>query len=318
MTAPATETAVAGAVATQTLFDIIRAAYVARQLLARRALLATRQAWGTVDPDNFRPSWAGGVGQLILTIVQQAQAQAADEADRTVTAMLLAQGIDPTRAARIDPYAFSGASDGRDLATLLELSNAYALRQISGGQTVDQSLALAGRWLEMVVGTQISDASRIGTSVSTTTRTHVDGWYRLLNPPSCSRCAVLAGRWYRWDAGFERHPRCDCGQVAADDGSLDNRPELWTPEAYFESLSPTAQSRVFTKDGAQAIRDGADIGQVVNARDGMYTAAGHVLTHSGIKHRHGGVRLMPEQIYREAHGSRTEAIRLLTRFGYLQ
>lgn len=38
---------------------------------------------------------------------------------------------------------------------------------------------------------------------------------------------------------------------------------------YFESLDPVEQERIFTKAGAQAIRDGADINQVVNARRGM-------------------------------------------------
>src|SRR5690348_18342012 len=38
----------------------------------------------------------------------------------------------------------------------------------------------------------------------------------LLNPPSCQRCAILAGRWYRWSQGFLRHPRCDCVNLPAE------------------------------------------------------------------------------------------------------
>jgi hypothetical protein len=77
---------------------------------------------------------------------------------------------------------------------------------------------------------------------------------------------------------------------------------------------------VFGQAGAAAIRDGADLGQVVNARRGMYTAAGRSLTVESTTRRGvapGKVRLMPEQIYREARGDRDEAIRLLKRFGYL-
>jgi hypothetical protein len=50
----------------------------------------------------------------------------------------------------------------------------------------------------------------------------------------------------------------------------------------------------------------------------MYTAGGQQLTRSarGIRGA-GGVRLMPEQILREAKGDRSEALRLLKRFGYL-
>lgn len=44
------------------------------------------------------------------------------------------------------------------------------------------------------------------------------------------------------------------------------------PTAYFRSLSESDQNRIFTNSGAEAIRLGADPGQVVNARAGMSTA----------------------------------------------
>src|SRR5699024_5290276 len=43
-------------------------------------------------------------------------------------------------------------------------------------------------------------------------------------------------------------------------------------KAYFDSLSPDEQDRIFTKAGAEVVREGADIGQVVNVRRGMHTA----------------------------------------------
>jgi hypothetical protein len=293
--------------------------YVARQLLARRAVLAARRAWSHTDPDDIRGSWQRGVGGAILTMTTGAQAQAADMADRSVTAMLAAQGISQAASAPIDPRGFAGvASDGRDLASLLELANVTALRQIGAGVKVSDSLAIAGRWLGLVVGTQVSDAGRMATSVSTAAREHVTGWYRVLNPPSCDRCAVLAGKWYRWDAGFERHPRCDCGQVPAFDGSLDHL--ISSPQAYFDSLSTAAQDATFTPAGAAAIRAGADISQVVNAKRGMYTASvggrdvlATTTGNGGVR----GLRLMPEQIYRVANGDRTDALRLLQSNGYL-
>lgn len=80
---------------------------------------------------------------------------------------------------------------------------------------------------------------------------------------------------------------------------------------------------MFTKDGAKAIRDGADPGQVVNARRGMAVSAGRTVTTEGTSRRGfarsrlgGAVRLMPEQIYRDA-SSREEAVRLLRLHGYL-
>jgi hypothetical protein len=40
------------------------------------------------------------------------------------------------------------------------------------------------------------------------------------------------------------------------------------PQEYFDSLSEADQDRIFTKAGAQAIRDGADVSRVVSARRG--------------------------------------------------
>jgi hypothetical protein len=95
------------------------------------------------------------------------------------------------------------------------------------------------------------------------------------------------------------------------------------PKLYFESLSGPEQDRIFTKVGAQAIRDGADIFQVVNARRtkaGMYTAGGlKYTTESTTKRgRKRGPRLMPESIYKIAGSDRAEAIRLLRFHGYLK
>jgi hypothetical protein len=110
--------------------------------------------------------------------------------------------------------------------------------------------------------------------------------------------------------------RCDCIHIPAREDSAD---DLRTdPKRYFQSLSAAEQDRVFGKAGAESIRHGADLSQVVNARSGMYSAGGMQLTSTAAATRGAaGVRLMPEQILREANGDRTEAIRLLKRFGYL-
>ena len=64
--------------------------------------------------------------------------------------------------------------------------------------------------------------------------------------------------------------------------------------------------------------------QVVNARRGMYTAAGRSLTHTGVtagalagKRLGTRTRLMPEEIFRQSNGDRDDAIRLLRQHGYL-
>jgi hypothetical protein len=112
---------------------------------------------------------------------------------------------------------------------------------------------------------------------------------------------------------------CDCIHIPSREDSAD---DLQTsPRAFFRSLGAAEQDRVFGKAGAEAIRAGADIAQVVNARQGMQTATvfgrSALVTTTARRRSSARVRLMPEQILLEAKGSRDEAIRLLKLHGYL-
>ena len=128
---------------------------------------------------------------------------------------------------------------------------------------------------------------------------------------------------------------CDCRHLPS--GQMEDGPTGDARE-YFESLSEAEQDRIFTKAGAEAIRNGADISQVVNARRGMYTTTGYdgkqwKFTREGTTRRgsygsgfrsprYEGVqqpkaprRLMPEQIQAIAR-DKEEYLRLLERYGY--
>ena len=101
-----------------------------------------------------------------------------------------------------------------------------------------------------------------------------------------------------------------------------------------------SQEDIFTAAGAKAIRDGADINQVVNARRGMSTAqiAGRdvLVTSEGTTSRgfagallgdlekrggryrsSGRPRIMPDSIYAAADGDRDAAIRGLKANGFI-
>jgi hypothetical protein len=153
--------------------------------------------------------------------------------------------------------------------------------------------------------------------VAVAARPKVKGYVRMVSAGACSRCIVLAGKRYRWNAGFLRHPNCHCRHIpAAEDTADDLRTD---PRKTFDAMSEDEQEKAFTAAGAQAIREGADMGRVVNARRGMYTAGGRrftteATTRRGVNRR---VRLMPEQIYTEAKGNRDEAIRLLRLHGFI-
>lgn len=104
-------------------------------------------------------------------------------------------------------------------------------------------------------------------------------------------------------------------QAARDEGLVDD------PYEYFKSLDEAEQDRIFTKAGAQAIRDGADISQVVNARSGMtpngnFTVSG-TRGRAGAGLKRGQRRMTPESIYPQANGSRDRAIELLKEHGYI-
>jgi hypothetical protein len=297
---------------------------VAQQHYAQQVAIASGVAgtvggfWSQLDLADLARSWASGIGARIVALVTGGQLLAARQADPYLARALAAQGVPGGTDTRVIPAALAGiASDGRDLASLLFEPVITVKQQIGQGIAPPVAKAAGAVQLDMIVRTQIADAGRVADGVGITARPQVTGYVRLLVPPSCARCVILAGRRYAWNDGFERHPRCDCRHIpAAEDTGDDLRTD---PQAYFDSLTPAEQDKAFTKAGAEAIRDGADIAQVVNARRGMYTAGGRAFTTESTtrRGRRKGARLMPEQIYREAAGDRAEAVRLLQAHGYL-
>lgn len=252
--------------------------YRARRRLIRAVAKESRQAWRRVDPTNIVGSWRAELGRL-LVVLAGAQLAAAESADGYLTEVLAAQGIDPAAEGRLVASTLSGvASDGRDLAGLLYQPAVTSLVAIGQGADVRRALAGGYASLDMIVRTQVADAGRAADAVVTAARPGVTGYRRMVVGKTCGRCVVLAGKWYRYNAGFDRHPRCDCVHVPAREDTAD---AIQTnPRAWFDSLTPAEQDKQFTKAGAESIRLGADISQVVNARRGAYglTPAGARIT----------------------------------------
>lgn len=276
---------------------------------------AAARAWDQV-PLGALDSWQPA---KLAAQIAAVQLVAGRDADSYVTAALTEQGIDPAAVGAVSPRSVAGvAGDGRSLVTLLDEPRIAAKVRIGQGMPARRAWEMSRETVRLMAVTAVQDAGRGAVAVAQVARPAVTGYVRMLNPPSCSRCAVLAGRHYKWNAGFARHPRCDCRHVPATE---DTAGDLTTdPGAYFESLPPGEQDRIFTGPGAQAIRDGADVAQVVNARRGMQPAQlfGQQLriTTAGAARR-GAPRLMPESIYQIAGDDRAEALRLLRLNGYL-
>jgi hypothetical protein len=178
-----------------------------------------RRLWRQVLPGDLDGSWQRVAPQLVA-YTAGAQLAAARTAADYVPAVLAETGQRDDPDARVRPEAFAGtAYDGRPLDTLLEGGIRQAKAKMKGTITRDgdvttytpgagaQEAMIGGRqWLETALRTVVTDAARDATAVQIATRGGV-GWVRQVNPPCCSRCAVLAGKWFAWNQGFLRHPR---------------------------------------------------------------------------------------------------------------
>lgn len=232
----------------------------------------------------------------LLSIVTVYQRAAAMDGAISVGQMLDEQNISAPLDGRVNTDRLGGAaSDGRPLGSLLEQAQD------------DAAFAL-------IVATQLQDAARIAAGVSITGRPGVFGYTRMLNTPSCARCVILAGKWFGWNAGFARHPLCDCRHVPAAESDHELRTD---PNLAFKA----GEVRGLTQAETKAIQDGADMSQVINARRSIYMdPAGRKFTRESTTKRGvaaGVHRPTPETIYQLAGDDRDAAIRGLKKYAYL-
>lgn len=283
--------------------------------------------WQRVTPSDVN-AWQDLIVPASRALVA-GQMRAAQAADDYLTAALAEQDAAVRATARVNPAGFAGMANGPvPVADLLDLPRIGALEAIGQGAPASAVLAAAGQRLQTFALSLVQDAGRQAVSTGIAARPTV-GWRRMVNPPCCERCAILAGKWFRWNQGFQRHPRCDCTHIPAAEDSPGN---VGTdPDALFAS----GQVRGLRDAEARAIADGADPIQVVNARrgrgnDGMTTTEGTtrrgvasraIRASGGTERRTGGrrrvVRPTPEAIYQQA-ASREEALQLLERNGYIR
>jgi len=326
----------------QTIIEAAAAHYAYGKQVQTRALRDITRMWVTVDRNNIIDSWTAKAGAAAMLVAQAQQATAEDSIEYSA-AVMEAEEIDPPQhqilAAGFAGIAYPLGDRQRQPIGLREsiASPAYkALRAIKTGYTTDRAMGIGLDNLLLRSQMQISDAARQAEGVAMTAAPVRMHYVRMLNPPSCSRCAILAGKTYRAQEAFRRHPGCDCRHIPMTEALAGDM--TTDPYQYFNSLSAQDQDKYFKPSDAQAIRDGADIFQVVNARSGTYTSEGGALaTYYGTTKRGywGGteslankvsgdryrravrVRLMPEEIYKRAKGNREQALRMLEDYGYV-
>ncbi|MFJ8154819.1 hypothetical protein [Streptomyces sp. NPDC094468] len=266
----------------------------ARHLAQQRRIAATTMAaalreWGMLDTNHLRASWSS-IGPRLVTVLTAGQLAAAGGADDYVNAVAGTEDAGGAES-RVNPSAFAGtAADGRALDTLMLRPLFTTFEAIKGGSSTAQALGAGRGLLATIIRSEVADAGRGAVGVGIAGRRTIQGYVRVVQPPACARCVILAGKEFGWNKGFQRHPRCDCihlpttlvarhqhGRIGSDSFTPTTRPgrggsAFIDPGDYFRSLSRAEQDRVFGVDGARAIRDGADPASVVNARRGMYTA----------------------------------------------
>jgi hypothetical protein len=257
-----------------------------------------------------REARKGDVGRVVV----RHQAAAASTVTAALSAMLAEQNTPVPAEAALAPLAFTASPE--------------AVTEMADNIQADWQLD------RMVMGL-VADAARGAESVSIVTRPRV-GYVRYVNPPCCSRCAILAGRFYRWSSGFDRHPGCDCTHLPTTDPRSEFRqnPHDLVDQGLVTGLS---------KADRRALADGANLNQLVNAKRGglrrvnfgpgrTVTTTTEGTTARGIAGKSLGdlskvegsryrvsqrMRLTPDSIYRVADGDRDTAMRLLKLHGYI-
>ncbi|WP_181272825.1 VG15 protein [Brevibacterium oceani] len=292
------------------------------------AVYEADKAWRMVDVDNLDASWRL-VAPSAVALVGAAQVAAAAQSDTYLARMAGAHGVTDSPAGRVNADAFREfTGSGISLAAFLGGSIGAVKGLIGQGWSPAQALQSGRARFANSIITTVTDQARQSTATAMGTRASglkqgwVGGYTRMVSPGACSRCIILAGRRYQSQEAFLRHPGCKCTHIPAAENKDDD--PTTDPHAAFESMTREEQDERFGQANAEAIRQGADIFQVVNAtnRGGVYTAGGERYTREGITRRGSygrtgrGARMTPETIFKNAK-TPAEAVELLRFYKYI-
>lgn len=321
--------------------DVADARYTQVQTLAQSVVAQVRSIWAGLDPAHILASLQGDQGAAILQAVVAGQLTAAEGAQQFVSMAMAARNAAAPVLGELAPETFAAiASDGRPLTTLLYQPAITTYTAFAAGMG-EEAAALAGmNQMARMVATQITDTSRSATMVAMTAHRRCIAYVRVVKLPACGRCIILAGKQYSYSTGFQRHPKCDCGMDPID---IERWGDVPSPDALVAQMTPQEQRRRLGAAAVDALANGADLHQVVNARRGMQTMTVHGRTVQattegttvrglagkrlsqdskavkipGQRYRVATTpRLMPEEILRLAD-DREHQLRLLKKHGYI-
>lgn len=254
--------------------------------LSRQTVAELLRMWSQVDLTAITKSWQTQLPQASALVVG-AQTVAAEMADPYLSTVL---GGNQTH---VNAEGLAGRTPfGDPVSSLLLLPAIEAERDIGDGASLEGALKLLRAKLAMYTHTTVADAGRLAVTTGMAARPHISGYYRRLRLPSCARCAILAGKFYRYNTGFRRHPKCDCTHEPVEDS--DDSLEFDARDAIL-----SGQVHGISRKVLESIRLGADPSQVINAGSGMYMAGGRRFTTAGTTRRGvAGARIIARDVER--------------------
>lgn len=293
--------------------------------LESRAEKVASLAWAEVNPDDISGSWESMI-PLVANEVTSAQRDAVTSGTGASRRVAAATGQYELPEGFVDGSPLVGVgSTGAPLQDALYSPAIGVKSLLGGGMALREAMTYGATTVASLSRTLVADSGRQAMQLDMTSR-NITGYVRVVEAGACRRCVILAGKFFRWNDGFLRHPRCRCEHMPAKSEQW-ARDEGWFADPYeaFRAMSQDERRRVFGEFSAQAIDDGADIFQVVNAtgpRSGMY--AGGRMTREGTS-RHGNFRrtsnyrqrLTPYGIYGDGSRSREQVLAALRDNGYI-
>ena len=244
------------------LEQVAQAHYRRSALTTQRVVGAVLRIWQAAGPSGFRDELTRAAGLVAAGQLAQAVQAAAYLVELANEQNLgAAEGV-------VVPRSLSGTTaDGRPLTDALGAATSRAWDLLDAGADI-RTAALSGQsTLTRIVSNEVTQAGNNATQIGTTGHTEFAGYTRMLQAPACGRCVILAGKWFKWNDGFKRHPGCDCIHVPASEAAGVDGIRT-DPRRYFDSLSKADQDKYFGAANAEAIREGSDISQVVNTSIG--------------------------------------------------
>jgi hypothetical protein len=308
------------------------------------------RAWRNNQSDDFNQAYVNAYPDM-LSALDSAQQDVADYMSETTPEVMRNLGSPNlgTPEFTFNTSKLVGlAGNGQNTFDNLWSSVLIGKRAISQGYQTRMALAVVERDFAVRSRTILADTARFSAMMTAKSHSFNAQYVRMLTPPSCGRCVVLAGS----PSGrkpFERHPHCDCIAAWSDDEKA-LATHYANAEDYLNSLSDEELAKTLgSQANARAWKDGADVNQLVNAyrhkgdvrsaqmygmkvkytmegttkRGWAYSRmkqAGYVREHVryGSKYwRADHPRLMPETIYQLAGNDHDQAMRLLGNYGWL-